>query len=67
MAKLEVNLSIADPTLLPERAPRKIPIIEIIIVAVVNSKIVLGSFSRNYLSYICRARITCKESGVAKI
>jgi hypothetical protein len=46
MAKLDVILSITDPILLADNAPKKIPIIEIIIVAVVNSNIVLGSFSK---------------------
>ena len=44
-ANVEVILSTAEPTLLPDNAPRKTPITEIIIVAVVKSKIVLGSFS----------------------
>ena len=44
-ANVEVILSTAEPTLLADNAPRKTPITEIIIVAVVKSKIVLGSFS----------------------
>ena len=35
----------AEPTLLPDNEPRKIPITDIIIVAVVNNKTVLGIFS----------------------
>lgn len=44
-AKVEVNLSSLEFSLLAESAPRNIPIKEIITVAVVKSKIVLGSFS----------------------
>ena len=39
-------LSTVEPILLADSAPIKIPMIEIKIVAVVNSKIVLGSFSK---------------------
>ena len=46
IAKLDVILSIVEPILLADSAPTKIPIIEIKIVAVVNNKIVLGSFSK---------------------
>ena len=46
IAKLDVTLSVREPTLLLDNAPRKIPIIEMIIVAVVKRRIVLGSFSR---------------------
>ena len=35
-----------DPTLLADSAPKKTPIIDMIIVAVVNNKTVLGSFSK---------------------
>ena len=35
-----------EPILLADNAPTKIPIIEIIIVADVNKRIVLGSFSK---------------------
>ena len=45
IANDDVSLSVMDPTLLLANAPRKIPIIEIIIVAVVKSRIVLGNFS----------------------
>ena len=37
--------SSAEPTLPPDKEPKKIPITDIIIVAVVNSKTVLGIFS----------------------
>ena len=47
IAKLDVILSILDPTLLLDKAPRKIHITDMIIVAVVNNKTVLGSFSNN--------------------
>ena len=47
IAKLDVILSIVEPILLADSAPTKIPIIEIKIVAVVNNKIVLGSFQNN--------------------
>jgi hypothetical protein len=46
-AKLEVILSIVEPILLLDKAPKKIPMIDMIIVAVVKSKTVLGSFSNN--------------------
>jgi hypothetical protein len=46
IAKLEVILSIFEPTLLLEKAPRNIPIIDMIMVAVVNNNTVLGSFSK---------------------
>ena len=42
-----MNLSVFEPILLLDAAPRKIPRIEIIIVAVVNSKTVFGIFSRS--------------------
>ena len=37
----------AEPTLLPDNEPRKIPITDIIIVAVVNNRTVLGIFSNS--------------------
>ena len=40
-------LSITEPTLLPANAPKNIPIMEMIMVAVVKSKTVLGIFSNN--------------------
>ena len=46
IAKLEVILSTVEPILLADSAPTNIPIIEIKIVAVVNNRIVLGSFSK---------------------
>jgi len=46
-ANVEVIRSITEPTLLPASAPKNIPIIEIIMVAVVNNKTVLGIFSRS--------------------
>jgi len=46
IAKLDVILSMAEPALLLEIAPRKIPMTEIMIVAVVNKRMVLGSFSK---------------------
>jgi len=52
IAKLDVILSIIEPILLADNAPKNIPIMEIIIVAVVKSKIVLGSFFKNYVFYI---------------
>ena len=52
IAKLEVTLSIVEPTLLLEKAPRNIPIIDIIMVAVVNNKTVLGSFSKRILLHL---------------
>ncbi len=42
----DVILSIFDPVLLPANAPRNMPIIDMIMVAVVNNKTVLGSFSK---------------------
>ena len=46
-ANIEVIRSVIEPTLLPERAPSNIPIIDIIIVAVVKSRTVLGIFSKS--------------------
>ena len=46
IAKLEVILSIFEPILLLEKAPRNIPMIDVIIVVVVNNKTVLGNFSK---------------------
>ena len=45
MAKDDVILSVFEPILLPAMAPTSMPIMEIIIVEVVNRRIVLGSFS----------------------
>ena len=42
---MEVSLSTTEPTLLPDNAPKNIPIIDMIIVAVVKSKTVRGIFS----------------------
>ena len=44
-ANADVNLSVFDPILLLDAAPNNIPIIEIIMVAVVNSNTVFGIFS----------------------
>ena len=44
---MDVILSVFEPILLLDAAPRNIPMIEIIIVADVNNKIVLGIFSNN--------------------
>nr|AIF25021.1 hypothetical protein [uncultured marine thaumarchaeote SAT1000_43_E07] len=46
-ANIEVIRSTAEPTLLADNAPKNIPIIDIMIVAVVKSKTVLGIFSSN--------------------
>ena len=46
-ANAEVIRSTTEPTLLPAKAPKNIPIIEMIIVAVVKSKTVLGIFSNS--------------------
>ena len=45
IANEEVIRSVTEPTLLLDAAPRKIPIIDIITVAVVNNKTVRGIFS----------------------
>ena len=46
-ANIDVIRSVTEPTLLPESAPKNIPIIDMIIVAVVKSRTVLGIFSKS--------------------
>jgi len=66
IADAEVNLSINEPALLAENAPRYIPINVIMTVDVVNNNTVLGNFSIIMLLTFCDPALLVKKSALPR-